>query len=201
MRNLPIRGPGLIPLACVVAFCLGACSAAPQIAVVGETAKPTTAAEDMQRVAEGALGMQAEVLAHGNLARNGLDQLLVVNRSQQESTRGKVAEDPGEILITRATIVQKDNGKWTEVLRCDEHLKNPNGYLGGSPTSRVTGWQLQIMPNSEQGLEMKFTPADQGQAIAVRWNAKTGRYQSLDHSEERYLSEVPALDTPQSVLR
>jgi hypothetical protein len=152
-------------------------------------------------VAEAALGMQAEVMAHGDLAGNGLEQMLVVNRPQHASGGGMAAGDPVRIFVTRATIIQKDSGRWTEVLRCDEHLKNPNGYLGGSPIEPVTGWQLEIAPNARQGFEMKFTPADEGRTITVRWNTKTKRYQSLDPSHERYLIEAPTLATPQSILR
>ncbi len=152
-------------------------------------------------MAEAALGMQAEVVAHGDLARNGSEQLLVVNQFQQAARGNMVAGDPARILVTRATIIQKDSGKWTEVLRCDEHLKNPIGYLGGSPAAPVTGWKLEIAQDTQQGLEMKFTPAGEGQTIAVRWSTKTKRYQSLDQSNERYLSEAPTLATPQSVLR
>jgi len=167
---------------------------------VDEDAKSKEAAADVKRVAEGALGMHAEVIAHGDLARNGLEQMLVVNRSRNGNDDGQ-SGGSARLLVTRATIVQKQNGRWSEVLRCDEHLKNPNGYLGGSPVTPVTAWQLQIAPDTKQGLAMKFTPAEQGPEISVRWNAKTARYQSLDRAEEKYLSEVPTLDTPQSVLR
>jgi hypothetical protein len=65
-------------------------------------------------------------------------------------------------------------------------------------------------------LEMKFTPAerfntvdvntDQSSAqkypaFVVRWNKSEKRYQSFDQSHERYLSEVPSLETPQSILK
>jgi hypothetical protein len=118
------------------------------------------------------------------------------------------------MLITRAVIVQKNSDKWSEVLRCDEYVKNPRGYLGGSVTGPVTGWHLQIKKDAQTGLELRFTPAVTGQqpqssnedesgsrTIVVRWNTKTKRYQSLDKSHGEYQDEVPALETPRSILK
>jgi len=61
---------------------------------------------------------------------------------------------------------------------------------------------------------MKFTSADPetdrqppgdgespGKSVTVRWNTKVKRYQSLDQSQERYLSEIPTLETPQTTLK
>jgi len=171
-------------------------------------------ADENQNVAEAALGKQAEILAHGDLARNGLEQLVAVNRFAKASPGGTGLENSPAIFITRAVILEKSNGKWSEILRCDEHLKNRNGYLGGSPTGRVNGWQMQFGTDTKQGLEIRFTPADDGagkegagmgdlanQAIVVRWNTKAKRYQSLDPSHQGYLSEAPTLETPYSILR
>jgi hypothetical protein len=138
--------------------------------------------------------------------------LLVVNRFEK-AARGAVGpENPSPIFVTRAVIVQKDDGKWAEELRCDEHLKNPRGFLGGSPAFPITGWRLELKPDTSQGLELRFTPAGAGEehspdavesarTIAIRWNTKAKRYQSLDQSHGGYLGEVPALETPQSILR
>jgi hypothetical protein len=169
--------------------------------------------QEMQGVAEVALGKQAEVVAHGNLARNGLEQLLVVNRFGN-AARGNIGSGNSSVIfVTRAAVVEKNGDKWAEVLRCDEHLKNPRGYLGGSPSAPVTGWQLEFDPDTQRGLELRFTPAEAGQerssnaaeagnrTIAVRWNTKAKRYQSLDRSHEGYLGEAPTLETPQSILK
>ena len=87
-------------------------------------------------VAEAALGKQAEILARGDLARNGLEQVLVVNRLlEASSSRAEAAANSAPIFVTRAAVLEKMDGKWSEVLLCDEHLKNPNGYLGGSPAA------------------------------------------------------------------
>jgi hypothetical protein len=171
-------------------------------------------ADDAQRVAETALGKQAEILAHGNLVRNELEQVLAINRFSGVPRGSSGLGDSAPIFITRAAILQNMNGRWSEVLRCDEHLKNPNGYLGGSPSARVTSWRLEFDPDTKLGLELKFTPANSdageqdagtgepaGRSIVVRWNTRAKRYQSLDASKERYLSELPTLETPNSVLR
>jgi hypothetical protein len=170
-------------------------------------------APEIRGVAEAVLGKQAEIVAHGDLARNGLEQLLVVNPFGNEA-RGSVGSgNSSAILITRAAVVEKNGGMWAEVLRCDEHLKNPSGYLGGSPSARVSGWRLEIDRDTPQGLELRFTPSEAGQerssnaaeagnrTIVVRWNTRAKRYQSLDRSHERYLGEAPTLETPQSILR
>ena len=164
--------------------------------------------------AEASLGKQSEVLADGDLARNGREQVLVVNRS----SAGNTAEDAmtSAIFVTRAAVLEQDGGKWSEVLLCDEHLKNPFGYLGGSKAARVNGWRLQYRQDAKEGLEMQFTPAEKSDAVSentdsssgqknptfdVRWNRRENRYQTYDQSHERYLSEVPSLETPQSILR
>lgn len=168
--------------------------------------------DEAKQVAEASLGKQAEVLAHGDLARNGREQVLVANRfSSQPQAAG-----PAPILVTRAAVLEKNGGKWSEILVCDEHLKNPNGYLGGSVVAPVTGWRLEFHQDAKQGLEMRFMPtgessvdtgnAEQGSertlpSFDVRWNKNAKRYESYDQSHERYLSEVPSLETPNSILK
>ena len=198
----------------VVAFLLVGCKSAQQTTPAEAAAPPaaTAAVPENQQVAEAVLGKQAEIVAHGDLARNGSEQLLVVNRFEKAAHGTIGPENPSPIFVTRAVIVQKGDGKWAEELRCDEHLKNPRGYLGGSPAFRVTGWRLELKPDTDQGLELRFTPTQDGEerssdtvetgrTIAVRWNTRAKRYQSLDQSHKGYLGEVPALETPQSILR
>jgi hypothetical protein len=113
---------------------------------------------------------------------------------------------PG-ILFTRLVVAENDQGKWKEVLRCDEHLKNPKGFLGLTPLVPVSGWRLQYEQDAEKGLQLYFTslqPATGGahvSPIGVRWNPDTKRYQSLDRSYQHFLNEVPALGTLPSHLR
>jgi len=140
--------------------------------------------------------------------------VLVVNEFASPKGNDSSPKDSGSVLITRAAILQKGAGKWTELLRCDEHLKNQNGYLGGGPAGRITGWRLEFRTDAKQGLELKFTPAESeageegsgmgapgGQTVVVRWNARTKSYQSLDSTHEKFLSEAPTLETPQSILK
>ena len=206
-------------LSWIIALLLAGCrstqqTASAEVKVVAERAD---VADEGRRVAEKSLGKQAEILASGNLAQNGREQVLVVNRfmTRAHSSRGEA--NFSAIFVTRAAVLEKDGGKWSEVFLCDEHLKNPSGYLGGSPAARVTGWRLEYSQDAKYGLEMKFTPAERFDAIDannadqssehkystfdVRWNKNAKRYQSFDQSHERYLSEVPSLETPQSILR
>ncbi len=171
---------------------------------------------EVRGVAEASLGKDTEVLAHGDLARNGLEQVLAVNRFATKSAPDAGGANSSPIFVTRAAVLEKNDGKWSQVLLCDEHLKNPYGYLRGSQAARINGWRLEYTQDAKDGLEMKFTPmgkpdavhvnADQSSeqkspAFDVRWNPSAKRYQSFDDSHERYLSEVPTLETPQSILK
>jgi len=49
--------------------------------------------------------------------------------------------------------------------------------------------------NTDQSSEQKYRTFD------VRWNKNSKRYQSFDQSHERYLNEVPSLETPESTLK
>src|SRR2546422_664804 len=113
--------------------------------------------------------------------------------------------DPG-ILVTRAALAENNGGKWMEVFRCDEHLKNPSGFLGGTPITPVTGWRLQYQQNAERGLQLYFTPLESPggghiPTIGVRWNPKVKRHHALDRNLHRFLSEVPTLDRFYSHLK
>jgi hypothetical protein len=154
----------------------------------------------IQQVAESSLGSETEVLVFGDLAHNGAQELLAINRLKT-TPQGMV---PG-ILFTRAVVVEQDGGTWKEAFRCDEHLKNPKGYLGGTPLAPVNGWRLQYEQHPDTGLVMYITPLQPPtgghiQTIGVRWNAKAKRYQSLDPSFQQFLGEVPALETPEMQL-
>jgi hypothetical protein len=209
-------------LSWIMTLFLAGCQTAQQLAPAeGKTATERAdlsneaRANEARGVAEASLGKQAEILARGNLALNGREQVLVVNRFSAGAAGAGGANSPA-IFVTRAAILEKNGGKWAEVLLCDEHLKNPNGYLGGSRAGRVTGWRLEYSQDAKKGLEMKFTPAERLGAVQVnadqsseqkyptfdvRWNKIAKRYQSFDQSHERYLNEVPSLETPQSILK
>ena len=216
LKTMEIRNRRFVPalVIAVAAFLLVGCKSAQPTTPTEAAAPPSApAVPESQQIAEAVLGRQAEIIAHGDLARNGSEQLLVVNRFDS-TARGKVQPaQSSAIFVTRAVIVEKNDGKWTELLRCDEHLKNTRGYLTGAPAAPVTGWRLVVNPDTDQGLELQFAPAEAsedasasntnagGRTISVRWNTKTKRYQSLDQSHKGFLGELPTLETPQSILK
>ena len=195
----------------VTLLLLAGCHSAPQAERPHENANSDAIgmADENRRVAEAALGKQAKIVAQGDLARNGLEQMFVVNQFATMPQANANREKFPAIFITRAVILEKSNGQWAEILRCDEHVKNRNGYLGGLPAGRVNGWRMEFNTETKQGLEIRFTPADEGagmggaanQTVVVRWNTRAKRYQSLDPSHQEYLSEAPTLETPYSILR
>jgi hypothetical protein len=165
-----------------------------------EPARPAVPPEVLAP-AQAVLGSDAEVLLHGDLARNGRRQVLAIHRVKS-TPKGAV---PGT-LVLRAAVLEFDAGRWREVFRCDDHLKNPQGFLGATPIAPVTGWRLQYEEDAERGLVMYFTPLTQPAGsyiltIGVRWNPRVKRYQSLDRNFEKFLGETPALGKIESQLR
>jgi hypothetical protein len=186
-----------------LAIVLGGCGAdAPKPASQAET-KPAEPAvpEEVQLAAKSLLGSESQVLAFGNLAKNGNQEFLAANVVPKTPTNNL----PGTI-VTRAVIAENADGKWSEVLRCDEHLKNQKGYLGLTPLSAVTGWRLQFEQSEIKGLELYFTPLkgitdSHVLPIGVRFNPTTKRYQSLDRTYEHFLLESPSMQDARSTLR
>ena len=163
--------------------------------------EPPPVPADLQTVAESELGAESDVLAWGDLAKNGNQQILVINRIKK-TPDGTV---PGN-LFTRAIIAEKDNGTWKEIFRCDEHLKNQKGFLAGTPLAAVNGWRLQYEQHPDTGLVMYFTPlrtpeGGHAETIGVKWNPKVMRYQTLDRNFEQFQSEAPSLEPVEVPLR
>jgi len=157
--------------------------------------------DEVQKAAETALGSETEVLLYGDLAKNGSRQILAVNRMKTTPQ----ATMPGTV-ITRGVILENVGGTWKEILRCDEHLENPKGFLGNIPLAPVNGWRLQYEQDNDKGLLLYFTPAADPKGarmlpVEVRWNARAKRYQSMDRNFENFLYELPALETPESQVR
>ena len=155
---------------------------------------------DIQAAADAALGADTDVLVFGDLAKNGHQQILAMNRVKSTPETAIAG-----IAAMRAAVIENDGNTWKEIFRCDGHLKNAHGFMGGTPLSPVGGWRLQFEQNQQKGLQMYFTPIAKPvggyiQTIGVRWNPQVKRYQSLDRSYDEFLGEVPALDTPQSQL-
>ena len=157
--------------------------------------------DDVQSAADSLLGKETTVLLFGDLAKNGKQEFLAAN-VVPKSTKNNL---PGTI-VTRAVLAENENGQWTEILRCDEHLKNQKGFLPGTPIGGVTGWRLAFEQDSDKGLALYFTPLKGAVdthtlPIGIRFNPDTKRYQSLDRSYEHFLNESPSLNTARSTLR
>jgi len=172
----------------------------PEEPVAVKPAEPAVP-DDVRSAADSLLGSEAQVLAFGDLAKTGKQQVLVANvvpKTPKENITGTI--------VTRAVIAENDGGQWQEVFRCDEHLKNAKGYLGMTPIEPVSGWRLQFEQDAAKGLTLYLTPVTGMEdkhvlPIGVRWNPKTKRYQSLDRTYEQFLSESPSLSTARSRLR
>lgn len=187
---------------CALALLAG-CGQTPPPNQAAEPQKPAEAAipADITSVAQTVLGAEGAVLAYGDLAHTGDQQVLVINRVPKAPADAV----PGN-LLTRAVVVEHSAGKWREVFRCDEYLKNASGYLGGTPIAPVNGWRLQFEQDPKKGLLMYFTPlkragTEHPSAIGVRWDSRVKRYRSLDRNYENFLPESPALDVPNIPLR
>jgi hypothetical protein len=186
----------------VIGACLQGCGAeAPKPAA--DATKPAQPAvpEEIQDAAKALLGSDAQVLLYGDLAKTGKQQVLVAN---------VVPNTPKSVVagtvVTRAVVAENDDGKWVELFRCDEYLKNPKGFLALTPLQAMTGWKLQYENGPTQGMSLYFTPLKAGTSertlpIAVRWNPETKRYQSMDYSYTNFLLEGASLDHPRSTLR
>ena len=191
----------LVMAASVVLFGCGSEGAKTAAEIEKKTAEPVVP-EEMQDAAKALLGSEAQVLLFGDLAKTGKQQVLAAN---------VVPNTPKSVIagtvVMRAVVAEKqEDGKWVELMRADEYLKNSKGFLGQTPLQPVTGWKLQHEQSAEKGLTLYFTPVKAGSnertlPIAVAWNPATKRYQSMDISYQHFLGEAPSLENPRSTLR
>jgi hypothetical protein len=186
-----------------LAIFLGGCGADASKPTPQAETKPAEPAvpEDIQLAAKALLGSESQVLLFGDLAKNGKQEFLAADVVPKTPTNNL----PGTI-VTRVVVAENTDGKWAEVLRCDEHLKNQKGFMGLTPLVPVTGWRLQYEQNDEKGLQLYFTPLKGAidthvLPIGVRWNPATKRYQSLDRTYEHFLLESPSMQDARSTLR
>jgi hypothetical protein len=166
-------------------------------------AKPAEPAvpDDVQAAADAFLGKETTVLTFGDLAKTGTRQMLVANVVPKTPKNNL----PGTI-VTRAVLAEETDGNWHELVRCDEHLKNEKGYLGGSPIESVAGWRVQFEKSDVEGFHLYLTPVKGNDdphvlPLAVRWNPAVKRYQTLDRNYEHFLSEAPSLGAVRSHLK
>lgn len=197
------RLPGRIALHAFLAFAFllaGCDSQQPKPASEAEQkpAQPPVP-DDIQEAAKMFLGSEVQVLMWGDLAKNGKQEFLAAN---------VVPNTPKKMVagtaVTRAVVAENDDGKWVELMRADEHLKNQKGYLGLTPLQPVSGWKLQYEQPEGKTLALYFTPISNNSSertIAVKYNPETKRYQSMDLNYEHFLLEAPSLDSPRSMLR
>lgn len=159
--------------------------------------------EDIQAAAEKFLGNETQVLVYGDLAKTGKQEFLAANvvpKSPKNQLTGTI--------VTRAVLAEKNGDQWSELLRCDEFLKNSKGFLAMTPLDSVAGWRVQFDQDPVKGIQLYFTPVKGAGAsdqhalpIGIAWNPATKRYQSLDRTYEHFLLESPSLSTARSVLR
>lgn len=184
----------------VLAACLQGCGVDEPKPTADAAQKPAIP-QEAQDATKSLLGSEAEVLLYGDLAKTGKQQFLAANvvpHTPKSTVAGTV--------VTRAIVAENEDGKWVELVRCDEYLKNAKGYLALTPLQAVSGWKLQYENSAEQGMSLYLTPLQAGSSartlpIAIRWNPATKRYQSMDYSYTNFLNEAPTLESPRSKLR
>ena len=184
----------------VLAAALSGCSSDEPKPSAAAAQKPVIP-QEVQDATKSLLGSEAQVLLYGDLAKTGKQQFLAAN-VVPNTPKSTVAG----MVITRAVVAENEDGKWVELVRCDEYLKNAKGYLALTPLQAVSGWKLQYENSAEQGMSLYFTPVQAGTSgrtlpIAVRWNPATKRYQSMDYSYTNFLNEAPTLQNPRSTVR
>ena len=205
LRNLSISVLGIALAVCSACGSQpasnSATSPAPGSAAPAATPTAPQVPQDLQDAAVAMFGNEAEILVHGDLVHNGLDQMLVINRLHKPG-QGVVAGT----LLTRLTVIENDDGKWKQILLCDEHLKNPNGFLGGAPIQDVSVWRLQFEKNPDKGLLLFFTPYSQKpptirSTTEVAWNPEVKRYQAMDRTLTHFHGENPMLEDTHRELK
>lgn len=196
-----MKSLGMLLIAAVPLVASG-CNSSPTQSAQTE-AKPAEPAvpADIQAAADAFLGKETSVLTFGDLAKTGNRQMLVANVVPKTPTNNL----PGTI-VTRAVLAEETDGNWHELVRCDEHLKNEKGYLGGSPIESVAGWRIQFENSDVEGFHLYLTPVKGNSdphvlPLAVRWNSAVKRYQTLDRNYEHFLPEAPSLGAVRSHLQ
>ena len=134
----------------------------PAADISAQEPKARAVPDDIFAAAAAALSSEVEVLTWGDLALNGRQQILAINRLNKP----EFAAVSGAVL-SRLAILEKDGDQWKEILLCDEHLKNPNGFLAGTPSAGVSTWRLQFEKDPAKGLLLFFSPFNQGLTIRV----------------------------------
>ena len=143
-----------------MSLCFAGCGSEPPKAAPEAEKKPAEPAipQEVQDAASTLLGSDAQVLLYGDLAHDDTKQMLAANvvpNTPKSTVAGTV--------VTRAVIAENENGKWTELFRADEYLKNQKGYLALTPLQAVTGWKLAIRRQPREGHVPLFHSGETGQ--------------------------------------
>jgi len=185
------------------ALAFSGCDEEPPPKAVEEAPAKPAVPDEIQAAAQNLLGKETEVLVFGDLAKTGRQEFLAAN-VVPKNPKNPI---PGTI-VTRAVLAEEKDGAWSELLHCDEYLKNSKGYLALTPLQPVAGWRIQYDQDPVKGIQMYFTPIKGAGVtdphllpIGVAWNPATKRFQSLDRTYEHFLLETPSLSTARSVLR
>jgi hypothetical protein len=197
-----------------LALAVASLALSPLLAGCGDepTSKPAAEAEakppepavpdDIQGAAQSLLGKETKVLVFGDLAKTGKQQFLAANVVPKTPKN----ENLSGTIVTRAVVAENEDGQWTELFRCDEHLKNSKGYLALTPLTDVAGWRIQYDQDPIKGIQLYFTPIQAAAnthppTIGVAWNPAAKRFQSLDRTYEHFLLESSSLETAKSRLK
>src|SRR5260370_38486945 len=110
-----------------LAIFLGGCGADASKPAPQAEAKPAEPAvpEDIQLATEALLGSESQVLAFGDLAKNGKQEFLAADVVAKTATHNL----PGTI-VTRVVVAENTDKQWAELLRCDEHSNNQKRFPG-----------------------------------------------------------------------
>ena len=181
------------------AFLAAACDSTPPPPVVASPApeKPASAFPgDVDAAARGAYGADGVVLGYGIFFNTGGSQALVGTRLAPAAAAaspgpGPAAASPqnGETSadVTHVSILVKEEGKWKEAFRADEHLKNRRGYLAGSPAAPTPAWHMVYEQTTDDGFRLTFSPLNplpgsKQTVVHVAWDPKRREYDSQDAS-------------------
>jgi hypothetical protein len=190
----------LLPSVSLIVGCGDSPAPKPAETTASKPAEPAIP-EEIQSAASGSLGSDAVVLAYGDLSKSGTQQILAANvvpKTPKENITGTI--------VSRAAILENQNGQWMQIFVCDEYLKNGKGFLGMTPLDQVSAWRIQHEQDPALGLTVYFTPV-KGMPdphvlpIAVRWNPKVKRYQSLDRTYQQFLTESATLSNIRTRLK
>src|SRR6266851_3190887 len=91
----------------IMALSLGGCHTALQPTAADHKAAAESAdvSDEARGVADATLGKGAEIVAKGNLAQNGREQILVVNRFSTGAQANQGEANPFPIFVTRAAVL------------------------------------------------------------------------------------------------